>query len=175
MAKRKARGSGGRRVDVPSAAQRYEAGRKLRTKAPRSSHAEWEPSSRRDPMGLIIDTDASRVQELVPIRYGRMATSPFAFYRGAAAVMAYDLKDTPVSGINAQICGDAHLSNFGLFGTPERRIIFDVNDFDETRRGPWEWDVKRLAASCFIAARDEWRASTAEQRCGAGKRRRLSR
>jgi len=163
MAKRKARGSAGRHPDVPSAAQRYEAGRKLRTKVPRSRHAEWEPSSRRDPMGLIIESNATRVQELVPIRYGRMALSPFAFYRGAAALMAYDLKDTRVSGINAQICGDAHLSNFGLFGTPERRIIFDVNDFDETRRGPWEWDVKRLAASCFIAAR------------GNGARRRPSR
>ncbi|HEV2909737.1 MAG TPA: DUF2252 domain-containing protein [Candidatus Eremiobacteraceae bacterium] len=125
-----------------------------RTKVPRSSHAEWEPSSRRDPIGLLIESNATRVPELVPIRYGRMAISPFAFYRGAAALMAYDLKDTPASGINAQICGDAHLSNFGLFGTPERRIIFDVNDFDETRRGPWEWDLKRLAASCFIAARD---------------------
>jgi len=141
-------------AQVRTAAERYAAGRALRAKVPRSRHAEWAPSKHRpDPIGMLIAANRSRVPELVPIRYGRMATSPFAFYRGAADVMAYDLSLTPVSGIHAQLCGDAHLSNFGLFATPERNVIFDVNDFDETRRGPWEWDIKRLAASCFIAAR----------------------
>ena len=154
MARRKARATLVRYTQVPTAAQRYEAGKAIRLKVPRASHAEWQPASRRDPIALIIDSNKERVPELVPIRYGRMATSSFAFYRGAAVLMALDLKSTPVSGIKAQLCGDAHLSNFGLFATPERRIIFDVNDFDETLRGPWEWDVKRLAASCFIAARD---------------------
>src|SRR6185436_16958338 len=102
---------------------------------------------------------ASRVPELVPIRYGRMSASPFAFFRGAAAVMAHDLADSPVSGFRAQLCGDAHLSNFGGFGSPERELIFDLNDFDETLPGPWEWDLKRLAASVAVAARDRgWRA-----------------
>ena len=138
-----------------TASERYAAGQALRAKVPRSRHAEWAPAKNRpDPIGMLIAANRTRVPELVPIRYGRMATSPFAFYRGAADVMAYDLSQTSVSGIHAQLCGDAHLSNYGLFGTPEQNVIFDVNDFDETRRGPWEWDVKRLAASCFIAARD---------------------
>ena len=139
---------------MPTAAQRYAAGKALRAKVARTSHAAFEPSARRDPIGMLIESNKTRLPELVPIRYGRMATSPFAFYRGAAAVMAYDLRSTPVTGIKSQICGDAHLSNFGLFQTPELNVIFDVNDFDETLRGPWEWDLKRLAASCFIAARD---------------------
>lgn len=153
MPKRKARRHSVRHADVPSAAQRYAAGQSLRTKAPRSSHAQWEPVKRRDPLGLLVDSNKTRLPNLVPIRYGRMATSPFAFYRGSAVLMAHDLHPTPISGLNAQICGDAHLSNFGLFATPERNVIFDVNDFDETLRGPWEWDIKRLAVSCFIAAR----------------------
>jgi uncharacterized protein (DUF2252 family) len=141
-------------AQVRTAAERYAAGQALRAKVPRSRHAEWAPAKNRpDPIGMLVAANRTRVPELVPIRYGRMATSPFAFYRGAAGVMAYDLSLTPVSGIHAQLCGDAHLSNYGLFATPERNVIFDVNDFDETRRGPWEWDVKRLAASCFIAAR----------------------
>ncbi|MBV8222480.1 MAG: DUF2252 family protein, partial [Candidatus Eremiobacteraeota bacterium] len=119
MAKRRARRALLRRVDMPTAAQRYEAGKALRAKVPRASHAAFEPSARRDPIGMLIESNKTRLPELVPIRYGRMATSPFAFYRGAAAVMAYDLRSTPVTGIKSQICGDAHLSNFGLFQTPE--------------------------------------------------------
>jgi len=141
-------------AQVRTPAERYAAGQALRAKVPRSRHAEWAPAKNRpDPIGMLIAASRTRVPELVPIRYGRMATSAFAFYRGAAEIMAYDLSQTPVSGIHAQLCGDAHLSNYGLFATPERHVIFDVNDFDETRRGPWEWDVKRLAASCYIAAR----------------------
>jgi len=135
-------------------AERYAAGKALRAKVPRSSQGEWAPAARRsDPIDLLIESNRTRLPELVPIRYGRMATSPFAFFRGSALLMAYDLGGRPVTGIKAQICGDAHLSNFGLFATPERNVIFDVNDFDETLRGPWEWDLKRLAASSFVAAR----------------------
>src|ERR1700680_2557016 len=142
-----------RSTEFPSAAERFAAGKALRTKVPRSSHAQWQPPSQRnDPIELIIESNRTRLQELVPIRYGRMMTSPFAFLRGSAVVMAYDLSSTPVTNIKAQLCGDAHLSNFGLFGTPEGNVIFDVNDFDETLHGPWEWDVKRLAASCIVAA-----------------------
>jgi uncharacterized protein (DUF2252 family) len=141
-------------AEARSPAERYTAGQALRAKVPRSRHAEWAPAQHRpDPIGMLVAANRTRLPDLVPIRYGRMATSAFAFYRGAAGVMAYDLRATPVSGIHAQLCGDAHLSNYGLFATPERNVIFDVNDFDETLRGPWEWDVKRLAASCFIAAR----------------------
>jgi uncharacterized protein (DUF2252 family) len=115
---------------------------------PRAVHGRWEPASDRpDPVALLEEQAASRVPELVPIRYGRMLVSPFTFYRGAALIMAADLAETPESGITVQLCGDAHLSNFGLFGTPERRMLFDINDFDETLPGPWEWDVKRMAAS----------------------------
>jgi uncharacterized protein (DUF2252 family) len=122
--------------------------------APRSAHGEWESSGGRpDPVAILESQSASRVQDLVPIRYGRMAVSPFAFYRGAAAVMAADLAATPASGLRVQACGDAHLSNFGVFAAPDRRLVFDLNDFDETLPGPWEWDVKRLAASFEIAAR----------------------
>ena len=121
----------------------------------RSAHGEWEPASdRRDPVELLEEQAASRVPELVPIRYGRMLVSPFTFYRGAALIMAADLAATPRSGLHAQICGDAHLSNFGVFASPERQMMFDINDFDETLPGPWEWDVKRLAASFEIAGRD---------------------
>jgi uncharacterized protein (DUF2252 family) len=130
-------------------------GRSLRRVAPRRSHAEFEPSERRpDPVDLLQSANEGRVAELVPIRFGRMSASPFGFFRGAAALMADDLGGTPVSGIEVQLCGDAHLSNFGLYATPERRLVFGVNDFDETMRGPWEWDVKRLAASLVVAARD---------------------
>src|SRR6266571_7690619 len=135
-------------------AERYAAGKALRSKAPRNSHAEWAAAADRpDPISLLEDTNRSRVQELVPIRYGRMSLSPFAFLRGSAIVMASDLAKTPNSGIRVQICGDAHLSNFGFFATPERNLVFDVNDFDETIPGPWEWDVKRLAASIVVAGR----------------------
>src|SRR5262249_51963427 len=120
----------------------------------RRAPAAWKPSAkRRDPVQLLIENSRGRVEELVPVRYGRMRVGPFAFYRGAAAVMAHDLSLTPVTGLRLQVCGDCHLLNFGGFATPERRIIFDINDFDETTIGPWEWDIKRLAASFAIAAR----------------------
>src|SRR5262245_41858075 len=124
-------------------AERVERGKQARAKVPRSSHAGFEPGPKRpDPVDLLADQAASRVPELVPIRYGRMLTSPFAFYRGAALVMAADLADTPRSGLTVQVCGDAHLSNFGVFASAERHLVFDINDFDETLPGPWEWDVK---------------------------------
>jgi len=133
---------------LTSRAERYAAGKALRSKAPRSSHASWAPDPERpDPISILEESNSTRIPQLVPIRYGRMAMSPFAFFRGSADVMASDLARTPVSGIQAQICGDAHLSNFGVYASPERRQVFDVNDFDETLAGPWEWDVKRLAAS----------------------------
>ena len=135
--------------------ERVARGRTARQKAPRSSHGQWKPApDRPDPVTLLEQQAASRVPELVPIRYGRMLASPFTFYRGAALIMAADLAATPVTGITVQLCGDAHLSNFGLFGTPERQMLFDINDFDETLPGPWEWDVKRLAASFEIMGRD---------------------
>ncbi|HEY6762626.1 MAG TPA: DUF2252 domain-containing protein [Baekduia sp.] len=138
----------------PSVAERAR-GKAARKATPRASHAAFAPPpSRADPVALLERQAATRVPELVPIRYGRMLVSPFAFYRGAAAIMAHDLDATPRSGLKVQCCGDAHLSNFGVFASPERRLVFDVNDFDETLPGPWEWDVKRLAASMLIAARD---------------------
>ena len=134
--------------------QRVARGRAARRETPRSEHGRWEPSpDRPDPVALLEEQAASRVPELVPIRYGRMLVSPFTFYRGGAAIMAADLAGTPVSGITVQLCGDAHLSNFGVFGTPERQMIFDINDFDETLPGPWEWDVKRMAASFEVMGR----------------------
>jgi uncharacterized protein (DUF2252 family) len=129
-------------------------GKTARAEVPRDSHAMFDPPpDRPDPIGLLEEQGKSRVPELVPVRYGRMMVSPFTFFRGAALPMASDLAGTPVSGLAVQACGDAHLSNFGLFGSAERRLIFDVNDFDETLPGPWEWDVKRLAASLEVAAR----------------------
>jgi uncharacterized protein (DUF2252 family) len=137
------------------AGDRAAAGRDARAQAPRRSHAEWVPPlERQDPVDLLEEQAAARVPELVPIRYGRMSASPFAFFRGGAYVMAADLAQTPVSGLRVQLCGDTHLSNFGGFGAPDRNIVFDLNDFDETLPGPWEWDVKRLAASLAVAARD---------------------
>ena len=135
--------------------QRVARGRAARVEAPRSAHGRWTPApDRPEPVALLEEQAESRVPQLLPIRYGRMLVSPFTFYRGAALIMASDLAATPVSGITVQSCGDAHLSNFGLFGTPERQMIFDINDFDETLPGPWEWDVKRLAASFEIMGRD---------------------
>jgi uncharacterized protein (DUF2252 family) len=135
--------------------ERAARGKAARTTVPRESHAVFDPpSDRPDPIALLEEQAKSRVPELVPIRWGRMMVSPFTYYRGAALPMASDLADTPVSGLAVQACGDAHLSNFGLFGSAERRLMFDVNDFDETLPGPWEWDVKRLAASLEIAGRD---------------------
>ena len=130
-------------------------GKAARLRASRSSHAKWEPAANRpDPIALLEEQATSRVAELVPIRHGRMLASPSAFYRGAAFIMAADLAATPASGFAVQICGDAHLLNFGLFASPERQMLFDINDFDETLPGPWEWDVKRLAASFEVAGRD---------------------
>ena len=138
-----------------TAEQRVARGRAARGTAPRSGHGRWEPApDRPDPVALLEEQAASRVPELIPIRHGRMLASPFTFYRGSALIMAADLAATPVTGITVQLCGDAHLSNFGLFGSPERRLLFDINDFDETLPGPWEWDVKRLAASFEIMGRD---------------------
>ncbi len=135
--------------------ERTAAGKAARSDAPRSSHGEWHPAADRpDPVALLEAQASSRVGRLVPLRYGRMLASPFTFYRGAAAIMAADLADTPRSGLTTQLCGDAHLSNFGGFASPERRLIFDLNDFDETLPGPWEWDVKRLVASFSLAGRD---------------------
>ena len=138
----------------PSAADRGDVGRGLRKRVPRTSHSQWDPGpDRRDPVELISSQNRSRLEFLVPIRHWRMAQSSFAFYRGGAKVMARDLSTTPSTGVHVQICGDAHLSNFGVYGSPERALVFDLNDFDETLPGPWEWDVKRLAASFAIAAR----------------------
>jgi uncharacterized protein (DUF2252 family) len=134
--------------------ERSELGKSLRRQAPRTSHAQWPPESARpDPIGLLEDQNKSRLDWLVPVRRERMSASPFAFYRGGARIMAADLSTTPVTGLTVQACGDAHLANFGLFASPERRLVFDLNDFDETLEGPWEWDLKRLAASFMIAAR----------------------
>ena len=138
-----------------SVSERVARGRAARAEVPRSSHASFEPAPHRpDPIKLLEQQAKTRVPELVPIRYGRMLVSAFTFYRGAAKIMAGDLAATPRSGLNVQCCGDAHLSNFGVFASPERRLMFDLNDFDETLPGPWEWDVKRLAVSMLIAARD---------------------
>jgi uncharacterized protein (DUF2252 family) len=135
-------------------AERAARGKAARAEVPRDRHAVFDPPpDRPDPIGLLAEQGKSRVPELVPVRYGRMMVSPFTFFRGAALPMASDLAATPVSGLAVQACGDAHLSNFGIFGSPERRLMFDVNDFDETLPGPWEWDVKRLAASLEVAAR----------------------
>jgi uncharacterized protein (DUF2252 family) len=136
-------------------AERAARGKTARAEVPRTSHAQFEPAKDRpDPIALLEEQSKTRVQELVPVRYGRMMVSPFTYYRGAALPMASDLATTPVSGLAVQACGDAHLSNFGIFGSPDRRLVFDVNDFDETLPGPWEWDVKRLAASLEVAGRD---------------------
>ena len=137
-----------------SRADRTAQGKEARALAPLESHAEFAPGKSRDPVGLLLEQAKSRVPELVPVRHGRMLVSPFTFYRGAALPMAADLASTPASGLRVQLCGDAHLSNFGAFASPERRLVFDVNDFDETLPGPFEWDVKRLAASLAVAGRD---------------------
>jgi uncharacterized protein (DUF2252 family) len=140
-------------VEHETRAERAARGRAARKQAPRGSHAEL-PDERAEPIALLEEQAASRLPDLVPIRRGRMLASPFAFFRGAALVMASDLSTTPVSGLTVQACGDAHLANFGAFGSPERRLLFDINDFDETLPGPWEWDVKRLATSFEVAGRE---------------------
>ena len=154
-----ARGSGRGRAragvaEPLSRADRAAQGRDARAAAPLESHAEFRPAVSRDPVGLLLGQAESRVPELVPIRHGRMLVSAFTFYRGAALPMAADLATTSTSRLRVQLCGDAHLSNFGAFASPERRLVFDVNDFDETLPGPFEWDVKRLAASLAVAGRD---------------------
>ncbi len=142
-------------------------GRALRSTVSRSSHAIWEPAADRDPVALLRGVFATLEPDLVPLRIERMSVSPFAFYRGSAAVMAADLARTPASGALAQISGDAHVANFGGYASPERRLVFDINDFDETVRGPWEWDVKRLAASLVLAGRDR---EHRERACDAAAR-----
>ncbi len=135
-------------------ARERRCGRELRQTVPRKAHAAWSPAANRpDPLGILEAQNATRLPELVPVRWGRMLESPFAFLRGSAAVMAMDLSTSPVTGINVQACGDAHVANFGLFASPERNLLFDVNDFDETHSGPWEWDLKRMTASAVVAAR----------------------
>lgn len=159
--------------------RRTAAGKAARVGAPRSSHANWKPNRRRlDVIALLKESNVGRVPQLVPIRYGRMLESPFAFFRGAANVMAYDLQGTPVSALQVQACGDSHLMNFGEFGTPERNLIFDINDFDETLAGAWEWDVKRLSASVMVAARhrgfSERNCLDAVGACAASYRKRMA-
>jgi uncharacterized protein (DUF2252 family) len=140
------------RADTPAASERRAQGKSLRETVSRDSHAGWKaPKDRRDPIDLLVESNEGRMAELIPIRFGRMMQSPFTFYRGSAAVMAADLATTAQSGLRVQACGDAHLLNFGGFATPERQIVFDINDLDETLPAPWEWDVKRLTASVVIA------------------------
>src|SRR6516165_4515675 len=140
---------------VSSYAERYAMGKALREACSRESHAGWKPpSGRPDAVELVLEAENGRMADLLPLRHGRMVRSAFTFYRGAALTMASDLAGTPTSGIDVQCCGDAHLSNFGGFATPERSVIFSINDLDETLPAPWEWDLKRLAASFVVACRD---------------------
>ncbi len=141
-------------VERLSPTERVELGKAARAEVPLEAHADFRPAPSRNPVALLLRQAKSRVPELVPMRHGRMLVSPFAFYRGAALVMADDLATTPTTGLRTQLCGDAHLSNFGAYASPERRLVFDINDFDETLPGPFEWDVKRLAASFVVAGRD---------------------
>jgi hypothetical protein len=142
-------------LDLPKATrERLAEGRAEREAVPLEAHEEWAThDDRPDPVGILEAQDATRVPELVPIRHGRMIVSPFTFYRGSAAIMASDLSRTPTTGLRVQDCGDAHLSNFGVFAAPDRQLIFDLNDFDETLPAPFEWDLKRLVASVVVAAR----------------------
>ena len=139
----------------PPRAERYAKGKTLREACPRTSHATWKaPAGRPDPVRTVLAAEKGRMPELLPLRHGRMVVSPFTFYRGSALAMAADLAASPASGIRVQCCGDAHLCNFGGFATPERQVIFSINDLDETLPAPWEWDVKRLAASFVVSCRD---------------------
>src|SRR5580658_5831269 len=143
------------RVLGPSIEVRMRQGKALRERVSRTSHAEWAAATvRPDVIKILQQSDRDRVPELLPIRYGRMRKSPFAFFRGSAAVMAWDLSKTRATGIRVQACGDCHASNFGGFASPERQLLFDINDFDETLEAPWEWDVKRLGASIVLASRE---------------------
>src|SRR5690242_7050820 len=144
-----------RNVAHPSVDDRMATGGQARERTPPTGHAGWVPAADRpDPVALLEEQNLTREKDLVPVRHGRMMVSPFTFYRGAAKIMAADLKDTPVAGLDVQLCGDAHLSNFGAYASPERKLLFDLNDFDETLPGPFEFDVKRMAASFTIAARN---------------------
>jgi uncharacterized protein (DUF2252 family) len=163
----------------PSPDELYEAGKRLRDKCPRASHAVWKaPDNRPDPIQLLEESSKGRIPQLIPIRYGRMLQTPFTFFRGAALNMAADLAGTPASGLRVQACGDCHLLNFGAFATPERRVIFDINDLDETLPAPWEWDLKRLAASFVLACRSngfsEGRARDAALACVGSYRQRMA-
>ena len=142
------------KLSTAPAGERYEQGRAQRKQAQRSAHAEWTPPEGRDVLALLQASNEGRIAKLISVRHARMLASPFTFYRGAPAVMAYDLAHTQSSGITAQLCGDCHISNFGMFASPERQLVFDLNDFDETLPGPFEWDVKRMAASIVVAARN---------------------
>ena len=142
-------------VDHLSVEERIAHGKRARAHVAPSGHAGWEPAAHRpDPVGLLEEQNVTREADLVPVRHGRMMVSPFTFYRGAAKIMATDLSATPTAGLDVQLCGDAHLSNFGVFASPERTLVFDLNDFDETLPGPFEYDVKRMAASFTVAARN---------------------
>ena len=157
----------------PSVQDRQAIGERVRENTPLSSQADWEPTAGRiDPVELLIEQNATREADLVPVRHGRMTVSPFTFYRGAAKVMASDLATTPTAGLVVQLCGDAHLSNFGGFASPERELLFDLNDFDETLPGPFEYDLKRMAASFTIAARNNRftpaRRASGDRRVGQG-------
>ena len=145
--------------EVLSPGQWRAKGSEQRRLVPRSSHAQWiPPAGRPDPVAILQEQAKTRVPDLIPIRYGRMAVSPFAYFRGAAAPMAWDLAHTPTTDIRVQACGDAHLLNFGMYAAPDRRLVFDVNDFDETLPAPFDWDVKRLAASIAVAAQEHARS-----------------
>ena len=165
-------------VDRRSRTDRKDEGKSMRLAVPLASHAQWQaPANRRDPIDLLIESGVARVPELLPIRYGRMMQSPFAFYRGGAAIMAADLAALPSTGIRVQACGDCHLVNFGSFATPERQQVFAINDFDETLPAPWEWDIKRLAASFVVAGRSNGfsadEAREAAQACARSYRERM--
>src|SRR6185503_341498 len=148
--------------------ERKAQGKGSREQTAISAHTDWAPAADRpDPVALLEEQNVTREQDLVPVRHGRMLVSPFTFYRGAAKIMAADLKDTPRAGLNVQLCGDAHLSNFGIFASPERTLLFDLHDFDETLPGPFEYDVKRMAASFTIAARNNG-FTPADARAAAG-------
>ena len=143
------------RTPLPTVAQLHAQGKSMRESVPRELHGQWKPDNQReDLLSIIRRRNAGRQKRLIPLRMERMAASPFAFLRGAAAVMAYDLSPTPTMGYNVVLAGDAHLGNFGLYGTPQREVVFDLNDFDETVVGPWEWDLKRLTASVNVAGRE---------------------
>ena len=152
------------KVPHPSVDERRAQGKEARNRTPLAGHTGWAAATGRpDPVGLLEAQNRTREPDLVPVRHGRMLVSPFTFYRGTAKIMAADLEGTPTAGLQVQLCGDAHLSNFGVFGSPERKLLFDLNDFDETLPGPFEYDVKRMAASFTIAGRNNG-FSTADTR-----------